>query len=593
MDLFQNPFHILSVTPRDNKQRIMELADERTLSLDPSECIQARSDLTNPRKRLAAELAWLPGISPKRVNNLLDLLKSDPESLSPMDLPPIAQANVLASCLSHLPGYTSRNVANLIHETACAFEDVDSEQLCTMINEERTLSGFPPVTDVSLVDEELQERRFYFKQVFKSALNELTPRDLVEAVTIAIVSASDYGEEHGPILIDDLIDSYEVEVHVFLEREEENIGTLVEKLQSALDAGHSDSALSPMIDQLIKVVKNWDFVAQPIQVSSKSRGLDHGGSQRVARLVRNLAIHMFNDHDKLNFSRQLTDMLQEVFAEVVEVAELTAEDANALDKIAERRGRMIEDARNRAEKWAREITYEANVGSSSKNKLRISPEGIEWKGHLWNLNSVTRVRWGGIQEKVNAAFSSQSLFSIILFNVPHDWYGMGHKRVDVTTTYFITFGDTSRSETIELENPSGYESVEKINRDIYGNFVDRLWKSVGVRLLTEFLEGLRDGKQYRFESTTLRDLATAVFVTDGGVEVERKKFILSRERFFCSWNELTACNAEGFFCIGKKEDKKAVAAFSYLDEDNIHILEAAIRTLLNRGGDRLSSLMAE
>lgn len=337
MDLLQNPFHILSATPRDNRQRIMELADERSLSLAPNECIQARSDLTNPRKRLAAELAWLPGISPKRANNVFNLLKSDPKALSLMDLPSMSRANVFAFCLSRLTNYASRNVAYLIHEIACAFEEVDSEQLCTMINEERTLSGFPPVTDVSLVDAELQERRLYFKQVFKSALNGLAPRDLVETVTVAIVSASDHGEKHAPILIDDLIDSYEVEAHIFLEREEENIRTLVEKLQSALDAEHSDSALSPMIDQLIKVVKNWDFVAQPIQVSSKSRGLDHGASKRVASLVRSLAIHMFNNHDKLNFSRQLTDMLQELFAEVVEVAELAAEDAHILGNIADHR----------------------------------------------------------------------------------------------------------------------------------------------------------------------------------------------------------------------------------------------------------------
>jgi hypothetical protein len=92
-----------------------------------------------------------------------------------------------------------------------------------------------------------------------------------------------------------------------------------------------------MVKQLIQVVKNWDTVAQPIQVSTKSRGLDHDASHRVAGLVRGLAIHMFNEHGKLDFSQQLTNMLQEVFAEVGEVAERTAEDADALGEIAERR----------------------------------------------------------------------------------------------------------------------------------------------------------------------------------------------------------------------------------------------------------------
>jgi len=92
-----------------------------------------------------------------------------------------------------------------------------------------------------------------------------------------------------------------------------------------------------MVNQLIQVVKNWDTVAQPIQISTKSRGLDHDASHRVAGLVRGLAIHMFNEHGKLDFSHQLTNMLQEVFAEVGEVAERTAEDAAALGEIAEQR----------------------------------------------------------------------------------------------------------------------------------------------------------------------------------------------------------------------------------------------------------------
>jgi hypothetical protein len=159
----------------------------------------------------------------------------------------------------------------------------------------------------------------------------------VEAVTVAVESATDDGEEHGPIMISDLVDSYEVEAQGFLDKEEGNIKALLEKLRAAVDAERPDSTLAPMVNQLIQVVKNWDTVAQPIQVSTKSRGLDHDASHRVAGLVRGLAIHMFNEHGKLDFSQQLTNMLQEVFAEVGEVAERTAEDADALGEIAEQR----------------------------------------------------------------------------------------------------------------------------------------------------------------------------------------------------------------------------------------------------------------
>jgi|GEM_PF-560276 len=338
MDLLQNPFHILNASPRDNRRRIMELADERSLLLDSSECMEARSELTNPRKRLSAEVAWLPGIGPKRVGEVLSLLESSPADLLAVDnLSSIARANLLAAGLARLSDHNADDVAEWILEISWAFEDLDADELSVIINEERVVSGFPEVSDLSAVEAEIQERRRHYRQVIKSALDNLSPKELVEAVTVAVESATDDGEEHGPIMIADLVDSYEVEAQGFLDKEEGNIKALVEKLRAAVDAERPDSTLAPMVNQLIQVVKNWDTVAQPIQVSTKSRGLDHDASHRVAGLVRGLAIHMFNEHGKLDFSQQLTNMLQEVFAEVGEVAERTAEDADALGEIAEQR----------------------------------------------------------------------------------------------------------------------------------------------------------------------------------------------------------------------------------------------------------------
>lgn len=342
MDLLKNPFHILNSTPRDNRRRIMELADERSLLIDSSECMEARSELTTPRKRLSAEVAWLPGIGLKRVREVFSLLETSPADLLTIDnLPSIARVNLLAAGLARLTDYNACEVAKWILEISWAFEDIEPDDLRTIINEERVVSGFPEVTDPSAVESEIQERRVHYRSVIKSALDHLPPKELVEAVSAAVRSATDDGKKHGPILIADLVDSYEVEAQGFLEKEEANIRALVGKLQTAVDAEQPDSTLAPMVNQLIQVVKNWDNVAQPIQVSRMSRGLDHAQSHGVAGLVRDLAIHLFNNHGKLDFSQQITNMLQEVFAEVGQVAERTAQDAHALGEIASNRNKLI------------------------------------------------------------------------------------------------------------------------------------------------------------------------------------------------------------------------------------------------------------
>lgn len=547
MDFLRNPFHLLAATPRDNRQRLMELADERSLVLDSGECMEARSCLTNPRKRLSAEISWLPGLAPKRVGEVLSLLESSPSDLlAARNISSIARTNLLAAGLARLSAPGVDDVVEWILELAKAFEAVIPEEVRALVNAERVASGFPEVTDGSSVEAEILDRRRYYCNVMKTALDGLPALELVRAVTVAVDSATDEGEELGPVLIADLVDAYEVEAQTFLAGEEENIKILVEKLRGAVDAKHPDSTLTLLVNRLVQVVKNWDSVAQPIQVSAKSRGLEHAASLRIAKQVRGLAIHMFNEHDKLEFSRQITRMLQEVFAEVGGIAERSAEDADTLSEIAEQRAHHAEHAKTRAEEWRREISYQADIGLIFTKKLCISPEGIDWKGRRWPLDAISRIRWGGVRHVVNGIPSG--------------------------TTYHIMFGTPADSTSIELRKQT-----------VYSNFIDRLWKGIGVRLLADFLEGLQDGRTYRFGSVVVSDL---------GMELGRMRFF-DNDRVFCRWNELVIWNDAGAFCIGKKDDKELSATLSYLDMDNIHVLETAISAFWKRGGVRLSSLLQD
>ena len=79
--LHQNPFAILGATTRDDPARIVELTEEKLLELDHNTCQKARNDLTNPRIRLSVEMAWMPGLSPRKATQLLETLLSDPMSI--------------------------------------------------------------------------------------------------------------------------------------------------------------------------------------------------------------------------------------------------------------------------------------------------------------------------------------------------------------------------------------------------------------------------------------------------------------------------------------------------------------------------------
>ena len=92
---YQNLFYLLGVNPRDNCQRIIEVAEEKSLTLESDICDKARSDLTNLRVRVTAEVAWLPGLSPKRTTDLINILHVNPKLIRNQNLSALVKANLI------------------------------------------------------------------------------------------------------------------------------------------------------------------------------------------------------------------------------------------------------------------------------------------------------------------------------------------------------------------------------------------------------------------------------------------------------------------------------------------------------------------
>lgn len=540
--LHQSPFAILGITTRDDRRRIVELAEEKSLELDHDVCQKARSDLTNPRTRLNAEIAWLPGVSPRKASQLVESLLHDPMAVrEESGLPTLAHLNLLAAAFEAVDGeHDAEDLAGFIQEVAYLADDLDPEDVLRDINEDRAVSGFPEVRALDQVEAELAERKRYYRSAIKDALDRLPPTTLIQVMTDTVDGVTAGGEDHAPGLIDDLVDSYEVETQGFLQKEAENVHKLIKAARDSANSG--EAAVKPYVDKLDAVARNWDKVAQPIQVSAKARGIDHEASRNLAYEIRSLAIDLFNKHDMLTQSQRLTGLLQELFAEVPDVFERVEQDADALADIFHERKQAVA----RRDEWAREITYRAEIGVMFKDTLSISPDGISWKGQSFPLDSITRVRWGGVRHSVNG--------------------------VPTGTTYTIAFGDRRSEAVVELKK-----------EDIYSTFIDKLWRAVCVRLLGDMLEALKTGRDLHFGDALLHD---------DGITLVKRKFLGTNEKVRCSWEQVQVWSADGSFCIGAKDDKKTNAGISYIHVANTHILEQAIRMAFKKPGlRRLSDLL--
>jgi len=541
--LHKNPFHVLGATTRDDRQRILALAEERALRGDPDLANNARADLTTPRRRLTAEVGWLPGIAPRRAAQLLKTLSQNPLLLREEEgLSALARANVLASVWESVgEGYDKSTVAGFILESAKALADVDPTAVLRDINEDRSVSGFPQVSDVTQLEGPLNEQKRSHQAVIKAALNRLPTLEMVAAVDEAVSQSTANGTVHAPLLVDELVDSYQLEAQFFLEQESETALTLVQTGRDLAPAG--EKGLIPVIARLEQVVGNWRRIAKPIQISAKARGTAHQASQELAESIRDLSVHLYNKHDMLDIARRLNTFLRRTFGELPNFNARLEEDEAHLAKLA----KGASEAEQRKAEWKREISLRAEIGLFHPNILSINAEGISWKKAHMPLESVTGLRWGGV---------TRTYYFVARFS-----------------TYTVGVSDGKREIEITLDN-----------KEIYSAFTEKLWRAVSWRLISTLLNTLKGGTGLKWGDAV---------IYDDHVELPRKKFFGKGELVRYEWSDTQIWDADGKFHIGAKTGKALNSvALSYKDFRNTIILERVIALAFKKPGlQKLSDLL--
>ncbi|MDR1966516.1 MAG: hypothetical protein LBQ36_07380 [Synergistaceae bacterium] len=581
MDLLQNPFNRINGRAHHNRRKLTELADAQGLSGDPEDASGALSELTHPRKRLFAEIAWLPGVAATQIDPLLSLLDPvSPRLPRNRTLPSadMARANLLASGLSRLDKGDCKpsSVAVWILEISRAFDFTDPETLMIMINEERVVSGFPEVTSLAAVREAVNERRRYFRGVIMSALNGMPIRERVEAIAAVVGVSTNNGRIQAPIVVFDMVDLYEVESKSLIAGIERTAGAASARIMEAVAQNRSDADTAGLIDEFVESCRALRRITDPISVCARVRGLGGEGSV-CAKMASELEAHL-NALGRPGLASRLSDGLMahgegpaETGGEageseaqdsagsaseendappnfddiVLGEGEKTREQASESD---DKGGAPIEiktDPFGTAYEARGDTIFESDIETVATERISISPKWIEWKGRKWDVDAISRVRWGRVPDP------SGDVHNVAQYRV---FWGYDYDGV----------------------------SVDFINSRTYDKLAKSLWKAVGSKLMDRILAGMRDGGSYRFGETAANDL---------GIELERHTQQSRDERVFCRWADIVIMDEPGVFSLGMKDDNELWVDFKYLEDDNINILENAVRARAKRGTDRLSGAL--
>jgi hypothetical protein len=278
----------------------------------------------------------MPGVPQERCDQLLRALAHLPAAVdAAVDLPPLASANMRASAMERMATAMPVSAAvDWVVKLAETHEATSAEDVLAAINEERTAAEMPEVSDQALVEEALADQRRFYIDAIRVSLNRMPSRELVAAVNAVVERMTGRGRKHAPLLIDRVVDVYDLEAKRFLELESENVAELLNGIAEAAERQVGRTVVEKLIARLEAVVRNWDAVAQPIQLSAMGRGLDHDASVKLATEVRATAVALFNEHDMRWAARRITAMLRDAFAEVPRLVELIEKDLVILDRMA-------------------------------------------------------------------------------------------------------------------------------------------------------------------------------------------------------------------------------------------------------------------
>lgn len=542
MKLTENPFHVLNASPRDRKSRLYELTDEAALHGDQEAATNARNVLSNSRTRLAAELSWFPGLSPSRVERALGQIHNG-EIPGKEGMTPLCHANLLAEALGIYANEGAASLCDGIQLLSTQVEAFDVESIVVSLNEDRQVAGIPLLTDSALVEEELNARVRHFERVATSLLEDLPTQVMVETYEKLISDDTFEGELEADRLISSLLDSYELKASAYLNSEAESIVEMIDAATEASDSSATEKQIRARVVEIIQALEAWDKVAQPIQIARMSSGRNHDESHNLAVHARSLAIHLFNNHDYLDISKLLSDALHDLFVEVASITDRIKGDVEALDDFVVARADSAQKELQDKAEFAREITYETAFGTIFKDKFRISPDGIDYKGRLSPFDTISGVRWGAVRKSVNGIPSG--------------------------TEYHVGYGSSAWSVALQP------------NERQYNEIIQRMWRAACIPILINWMDDWAKGRAVRIEG---------VEVTDDGLVLTRERFFKENEKKFFPWGDLTKSSGNGFLKFYGKSDKAFTTTFSYKDGWNVHIFDFAIDKIWEGKASKMSKI---
>lgn len=321
MKLSENPFYKLNISMEADKNAISEASDDLCFDYPEreDEFEEARNILTNPQKRIAAEIRWFPGVGAEQEVTLVKSFQPGKGCLEtyPNDL-------VKMNCLIYSLPYQADDkfVANLI-EIDKLYSRISLPEVTAWLNEARQKAGIPLIQNADTLQGEWDGRKDDIREVIQEVTKSIR-REKYTRLANEVIGITCGAKGHGAI-IEEFFTNYQMDMNPFVMEEEEKINELIDSIKNK---GNINK-----IKELEVELRLTAPVLKPLNMMYLAMGLrNYGETNNIYHAVYDLVVDLCKEKDDVNSAFKIIEILKNLFGYIPEFKEHLEDDYGFLKK---------------------------------------------------------------------------------------------------------------------------------------------------------------------------------------------------------------------------------------------------------------------
>lgn len=298
----KNPFYILQVPMTATKSVINDKTDDFSFDHPEKEDAyeNARNLLSNPQKRIAAEICWFPGMSRAEDDNMRTALSAHRELKGPF-ANDLIRMNAL---IYNLTCKSDDEMVMILAEIDRLYQNMSLEDVRIWINETRQQAKITVIQNIDMLRTDWKEIRNDVRSAVQSVVKEMR-RERYTRFANELAKRT-FGRKDFGVIIEDFFSTYQLDMNAFIMEKKENIKHILPQISmnpSEAKIKHLETEIRPVA-----------AILRPLSLMKGAKGInDNAIELEIYRSVNDMAVDYFREgKDKVSLS--LLQLLQGAFS---------------------------------------------------------------------------------------------------------------------------------------------------------------------------------------------------------------------------------------------------------------------------------------